>query len=323
MNYVLFQGRPLCVNFSSHPGIFHIQHNICLNPNCTAHHVTLQFTEIDGQLTERKKGITFPLDLNLTTGQQENAQTLPPAIQAMVDEFVRELTPAMRKSISDDVSFEKTRHRAIQEYIIDSRILKSDSLIPFTDIVSGKKSVASGGTACRFKLQHNGIEYFIEDHYCPRPSCRCSNVHLLFMEGTAGADGALTALTHLFWLRVPFRGKMEIQCGTKDIAEKARDLSKQFFDCFPHVMDEFKKNYRIVKDIGTRSIAASGRAQPEMKVDLSERMPETTLSLSERTSAVTGSLPSRESPGETGRNEPCPCGSGKKYKRCCGQTPPA
>jgi hypothetical protein len=22
--------------------------------------------------------------------------------------------------------------------------------------------------------------------------------------------------------------------------------------------------------------------------------------------------------GKTGRNEPCPCGSGKKYKRCCG-----
>jgi len=22
--------------------------------------------------------------------------------------------------------------------------------------------------------------------------------------------------------------------------------------------------------------------------------------------------------GETGRNDPCPCGSGKKYKKCCG-----
>ncbi|HWW64228.1 MAG TPA: SEC-C metal-binding domain-containing protein, partial [Sphingomonadaceae bacterium] len=21
---------------------------------------------------------------------------------------------------------------------------------------------------------------------------------------------------------------------------------------------------------------------------------------------------------KTGRNQPCPCGSGKKYKRCCG-----
>ena len=25
-------------------------------------------------------------------------------------------------------------------------------------------------------------------------------------------------------------------------------------------------------------------------------------------------------PAKTGRNEPCPCGSGKKFKKCCGQT---
>jgi uncharacterized protein len=24
------------------------------------------------------------------------------------------------------------------------------------------------------------------------------------------------------------------------------------------------------------------------------------------------------SPGKIGRNDPCPCGSGKKYKKCCG-----
>jgi preprotein translocase subunit SecA len=27
----------------------------------------------------------------------------------------------------------------------------------------------------------------------------------------------------------------------------------------------------------------------------------------------------RETP-KVGRNEPCPCGSGKKYKNCCGRT---
>lgn len=27
---------------------------------------------------------------------------------------------------------------------------------------------------------------------------------------------------------------------------------------------------------------------------------------------------SRVSPGKVGRNDPCPCGSGKKYKKCCG-----
>jgi uncharacterized protein YecA (UPF0149 family) len=28
---------------------------------------------------------------------------------------------------------------------------------------------------------------------------------------------------------------------------------------------------------------------------------------------------SYRAPAKVGRNEPCPCGSGKKYKRCCGQ----
>ena len=28
-------------------------------------------------------------------------------------------------------------------------------------------------------------------------------------------------------------------------------------------------------------------------------------------------------PLKTGRNDPCPCGSGKKFKKCCGQGPPA
>ncbi len=27
----------------------------------------------------------------------------------------------------------------------------------------------------------------------------------------------------------------------------------------------------------------------------------------------------RVAEAKVGRNEPCPCGSGKKYKRCCGQ----
>jgi len=26
---------------------------------------------------------------------------------------------------------------------------------------------------------------------------------------------------------------------------------------------------------------------------------------------------------QAGRNDPCPCGSGKKYKRCCGGARPA
>lgn len=31
------------------------------------------------------------------------------------------------------------------------------------------------------------------------------------------------------------------------------------------------------------------------------------------------SAPQKEKQKKVGRNDPCPCGSGKKYKRCCGK----
>lgn len=32
-----------------------------------------------------------------------------------------------------------------------------------------------------------------------------------------------------------------------------------------------------------------------------------------------GAPVSKTTPGAPGRNQPCPCGSGKKYKHCCGK----
>jgi preprotein translocase subunit SecA len=33
----------------------------------------------------------------------------------------------------------------------------------------------------------------------------------------------------------------------------------------------------------------------------------------------TPNIPVKEHQRKIGRNEPCPCGSGKKYKKCCGR----
>src|SRR5436305_1474955 len=39
-----------------------------------------------------------------------------------------------------------------------------------------------------------------------------------------------------------------------------------------------------------------------------------------RAEAETQARRSRVAPGSAGRNDPCPCGSGLKYKKCCGRT---
>jgi len=40
--------------------------------------------------------------------------------------------------------------------------------------------------------------------------------------------------------------------------------------------------------------------------------------VSEAAAAVEKARPVRSGP-KVGRNDPCPCGSGKKYKHCCGK----
>jgi len=40
-----------------------------------------------------------------------------------------------------------------------------------------------------------------------------------------------------------------------------------------------------------------------------------------RRSRAAGHAPARRSGAKVGRNDPCPCGSGKKYKHCCGASP--
>ena len=54
----------------------------------------------------------------------------------------------------------------------------------------------------------------------------------------------------------------------------------------------------------------------------SEGREEATLNLSENTAPASSSGPKTpyvKKDAEIGRNDPCPCGSGKKYKNCCGR----
>jgi hypothetical protein len=61
-----------------------------------------------------------------------------------------------------------------------------------------------------------------------------------------------------------------------------------------------------------------GDIPPEMRREIIERLPGLIL-------AIAGFWRRAANPPvrsqKIGRNEPCPCGSGRKYKKCCGATP--
>lgn len=103
-----------------------------------------------------------------------------------------------------------------------------------------------------------------------------------------------------------------------DIAE-AHDFSKA-------APSSLFRNGEIDWAVGERLIAerrerleAEARAAADQAAEMHENLPQSESEPNEAIEpAAVNSTYRREGP-KTGRNEPCPCGSGVKFKRCCGQ----
>jgi hypothetical protein len=86
-------------------------------------------------------------------------------------------------------------------------------------------------------------------------------------------------------------------CGEIDAARRTMVELKPFLQASPEWRGEYENQLRLIELIasGIATLPPSPRKPPEL------------------------SVPRRAKLGKIGRNEVCPCGSGKKYKKCCGR----
>ena len=92
------------------------------------------------------------------------------------------------------------------------------------------------------------------------------------------------------------------------------------FDMFDQMIADIKLN--VVKILMNARKREGAIERKESVKITSEGREEATLNLSENTAPASSSGPKTpyvKKETEIGRNDPCPCGSGKKYKNCCGR----
>ncbi len=92
------------------------------------------------------------------------------------------------------------------------------------------------------------------------------------------------------------------------------------FDMFDQMIADIKLN--VVKILMNARKREGAIERKESVKITSEGREEATLNLSENTAPASSSGPKTpyvKKEAEIGRNDPCPCGSGKKYKNCCGR----
>ncbi len=84
--------------------------------------------------------------------------------------------------------------------------------------------------------------------------------------------------------------------------------------------ESFKMFDVTLRNLGKDISGLLFRAQLRPEVIRPTRTTEYKPALAGQTTAGSGKAPAKPQAAKVGRNDPCPCGSGKKYKKCCGRS---
>lgn len=130
-----------------------------------------------------------------------------------------------------------------------------------------------------------GVKYMISDFYCVQPSCNCTNV-LLLLSHSFDQQPSLE-----LWYDY---NKQEVSVGQLD--DKTMPVTKILRQI------QYTQAERFTKTLGNRH----------------ERMTRFFDNFLKKNKIAAPQQPTSKNIFEIGRNDLCSCGSGKKYKKCCG-----
>jgi len=138
-----------------------------------------------------------------------------------------------------------------------------------------------------FQLNYRG-DYTIADQYCMNPECLCNDVHLTFynMNEKNKSDFSVVYKIDEKTYSIVEPRKADVDVHT---------VMKYFISNKPETLKAISRRYQEMKKAG-RKILEKYRQNHSDSKGICHQVSD-----------------------KPGRNDPCPCGSGRKYKKCCGR----
>ncbi len=279
------------VQFSGHPIPYALSPSYCSNPECDCYELYFIFKEIAGD-----DPFQFNLRVDLRNWEELNAPKREEKVNHWAQEFLKELPDKEKREFYNRYDG-KFKTKRLQSVCLPPDDIRSGTLVSYTDIISNGRSISEGGYSCFSVFYDNGTEYAVDPLYCSNPKCHCHESHLLFIRITHDEEAGTTKIEDCMLVRLPFGGNWVIEEYWKIPLSEAKRILPAWLKENPGVIGELKLQYQAIKEAGRRSLEQERQEKSEK-----------------------GSLLHFPKVGEKkpGRNDPCPCGSGKKYKKCCG-----
>ena len=297
--------KPELVRFSSHPHPFQVETVRCTNAECECTEVAFRVRERVKRGQSAAGAVAFQVRMNGQTWEEVDPPPRPPEIARLVEEFLRDYPPAEREVIRRSTQ-EKFKLPGGCGSIASTRnALSMESWFPSakssTTEAAEKPTARPSSTGSSTRA--SGISWTTYTVRAPNAIATksiCSSSAAYPPASPAAASLPRT----IFWPSCPLTGRAEIVGCDRGTPSEAKAILATWQEQYGSDFKDLRWRYEKVKEIARRSVprqtGVSGQTGVSRRNDSLPKAP-----------ATVG--------GRIGRNAPCPCGSGKKFKKCCGQ----
>ncbi len=258
---------------------------ICRDPVCHCTDIDFTIERIDGgSIKQQKKKYNFSLDVykrKIALGKKSDLSLIN---KNFAKSFIKKLKE------KDWLELE-TFFISYKRYITNNcNIEELDAEFPYTEIeydslLIGYTQIFPFSRTLAVAIDDDE-EYLINDQYCLNIKCKCSESVLVFVQLSKdhilGSDEV--AVVRYNYKKNKWETLEKIQMGIN-----LKNLMDEVRKSYPNLANILKERHRQLRALYKKY---------RMKINIHQ---------------------GDQSNGRIAKNAPCPCGSGKKYKRCCGK----
>ena len=266
---------------------YRVHLRVCENPLCSCHDVEFALEAVD----DRSSGAAsngnryeFSLDVEERRLTKHKDRALSASNVNFARSFAKELDTRQWNEI-------RTAFSSAKAHIVKNCDMEElDPEFPMDEIESDGIMVGWHEIfpyAGEIAVKDGAVDYVFDDQYCISSTCSCKNVVLVILaiENGEALDGdSSPAVRYSYGTR-----KWTVEPSTDDGSFSVEQIMAHLHRSVPDIGTTLKDRHRALRRLYAKCRTRHGfgaAEQPTQKV---------------------------------GRNDPCPCGSGKKYKKCCGQ----
>jgi hypothetical protein len=292
------------VYFASQQYPFLVESTPCLDLRCSCRNTTLTLSELILPGAPRRDSLTFTIRVSLATWLEQDPPPRSLEVETLVGEFLARFPQERIHELAEQFETARARKKRLTSLVLSG---SRDELVSYSEVIDPRGGIREGVTAHSFFFVFEGREFLVEDHYCANPDCDCQQVHLEFWERV-----------HRYYPKRDMTIQQLMATYTLDgehketrFSEESNSTTKYLLLAWQRRCDGFfpecRRRYELLKTIGRRSFPAASRPQSPPPTD-------TGIDQAAGINQRHWDAPSRQ---HVRRNDPCPCGSGRKFKRCC------